>query len=416
MSSNLTEQWTQTVGVVDWFDVNKGYGFLKVIQDGEPINVFAHRSSLSGEGYKYLIAGEPVSVSYVPKVDEPGRWTATSVSPADGRRSGTVKNFDFERGFGLLVDDESGDEAFAHWSDVLAVGQRRVELEEGEKVQFDLVATPDGRLKAERIKRLDDRQPLYRFAQMSNRPGDDSTWLEPLSELAEDEPETWSYRQTPTTESHPVLRSYMIYTFQRLRLEDKIAYGEKDGRKYAGFNTGLVTPRQDEIYALFREQDPRPAGNTWRLHGFYVGNDRAILGVFQQLPEMANYFEKPTELLYDRSCSLEMDSAHIVSERLERFPAELRDNPTLAEAALISAKERALARVKRNYKTAIPVYYRGNIQLLLPLCLLKPDKADLALVVSRHGNQYRGETVLTLDMAYNNARLLTRPDREWLSP
>lgn len=73
-------------------------------------------------------------------------------------------------------------------------------------------------------------------------------------------------------------------------------------------------------------------------------------------------------------------------------------------------------RVYRNYKTAIPQFHRGEIQLLLPLCLERPDRADLALVVSRVGDCYRGDTVLTLQMAYNNARLLTRPDREWLTP
>jgi hypothetical protein len=29
---------------------------------------------------------------------------------------------------------------------------------------------------------------------------------------------------------------------------------------------------------------------------------------------------------------------------------------------------------------------------------------------------YLSSTVLTLDQAYNNARLLARPDREWLEP
>ena len=32
------------------------------------------------------------------------------------------------------------------------------------------------------------------------------------------------------------------------------------------------------------------------------------------------------------------------------------------------------------------------------------------------GNASRRSTVLTLDMAYNNARLLARPDNEWLQP
>lgn len=54
---------------------------------------------------------------------------------------------------------------------------------------------------------------------------------------------------------------------------------------------------------------------------------------------------------------------------------------------------------------------------LLPLALMDDDKVDLALVVSRYesGNGYQGETVLTLDMAYKNSRLITRPDSDWLN-
>ena len=41
---------------------------------------------------------------------------------------------------------------------------------------------------------------------------------------------------------------------------------------------------------------------------------------------------------------------------------------------------------------------------------------DLALVVSRvAGEKYQGETILTLDMAYKNSRLITRPDSDWLN-
>jgi hypothetical protein len=43
-------------------------------------------------------------------------------------------------------------------------------------------------------------------------------------------------------------------------------------------------------------------------------------------------------------------------------------------------------------------------------------RADLALSVDRVGDVYRAATVLTLDMAYNNARLIARPDRVWLEP
>ena len=64
----------------------------------------------------------------------------------------------------------------------------------------------------------------------------------------------------------------------------------------------------------------------------------------------------------------------------------------------------------------LPQYHRGQLQLLLPLCLSRPEQADLALVVVKVEQVYRGSTVLTLDMAYNNARLIARPDTEWLDP
>lgn len=94
----------------------------------------------------------------------------------------------------------------------------------------------------------------------------------------------------------------------------------------------------------------------------------------------------------------------------------MQSDKLILQGSIESAVNAAKRRVKRNYKTAIPQYNRGRVQLLLPLCITSRDKADLALVVSRENQVYRGETVLTLDMAYNNARLLARPDREWLDP
>ena len=48
--------------------------------------------------------------------------------------------------------------------------------------------------------------------------------------------------------------------------------------------------------------------------------------------------------------------------------------------------------------------------------MTSPSQVDLALTVSREGDVYLASTVLTLDMAYNNARLVARPDSDWLTP
>lgn len=68
---------------------------------------------------------------------------------------------------------------------------------------------------------------------------------------------------------------------------------------------------------------------------------------------------------------------------------------------------------------AIPHWYGNKIQLLLPLILTNEEGiADVALVVDRDDDRkiYRGVTILTMDKAYIDARLITKPDDAWLNP
>lgn len=141
------------------------------------------------------------------------------------------------------------------------------------------------------------------------------------------------------------------------------------------------------------------------------------LNKFPSLPNMAHYFEDPLILVFDTRKELRVNVEHVVANNLERFPADLQQmNPYGLQNIVKGAIDSALERVKRNYKTAIPQYYQGSVQLLLPLSLTNPSRADLALVVERFSDFYRAATYLTLDMAYNNARQLARPDRDWLAP
>ncbi len=277
--------------------------------------------------------------------------------------------------------------------------------------KYDGFGGDNGKKQAGRIKRLDARPELLQFANM----GPEDRWTEKLAAIADDE--NWDYRRMPTGE-RPILAAYLLWTFDRLKQEDKIAYGHSGIRPVAGFNTGLVTARQEPVIALFsdnhRPGDPR----QWVLDGFFPESDTRVLGKFDRLPELANYFDDPGVLLYDRRCELVINVEHIVHDNISRFPKELNGNEFAAQQLLESARRTTEQRVYRNYKAAIPQFYLGEVQLLLPICLIEPGKADLALVVSRPngGRQYRGSTVLPLDWAYKNARLICRPDSEWLIP
>lgn len=49
-------------GKVKWFNPRKGYGFIATA-DGR--DIFVHYSSISGDGYKTLVEGDPVTFDVV---------------------------------------------------------------------------------------------------------------------------------------------------------------------------------------------------------------------------------------------------------------------------------------------------------------------------------------------------------------
>lgn len=236
--------------------------------------------------------------------------------------------------------------------------------------------------------------------------------IETLSTIAE--PEDWGWKKAESSHDKPILRNYLAYTYRRIAEEKKIAITPDE--EHACFNLGLISPAQEPIYILFNRNKLDGVSHYWHFWRF-ARRGEWELNKFPSLPEMAHYFDDPSCLVYDSKKELRTNIEHIISDNIERFPESLKQMNSYGLQNLVKgAIDSAVERVKRNYKTAIPQYYQGSIQLLLPLTLLEPQTADLALVVERFSDFYRGATCLTLDMAYNNARQLARPDRDWLAP
>lgn len=90
------------------------------------------------------------------------------------------------------------------------------------------------------------------------------------------------------------------------------------------------------------------------------------------------------------------------------------------EVALDAAVKRTRQRIKWNYKTVVPAYYpkRDTINPLVPLSfgMASLSASDVALVLSYDAKHkcYLGMTILSNAMAYKNARLICRPNAEWL--
>lgn len=294
---------------------------------------------------------------------------------------------------------------------------------------------------------------LELFAYLGNR----YNFLSELSRkaLAED----WEFANSELPDFY-ILGKYIQYTFYRLKLEDKICISFDNS--FAAFNTGLVDPHYDDIFACFV---PNAESTTvpWKFEGFCIAGERGLgkrlVEYFNPLPQTASYFARKEDLLFDLDKPLVPDHHHIIIDNIARLPLGFlqdqfygcREETALVEQLaathdhrqktelyaqlqgllenntklfnrlryrLEDAIELARKQVRWNFKTAIPSYYpRGNsMNLLLPLELEEDNKAGAVLVVelTPSGN-YQGQTILTMQQAYIDARLICRPNSEWLT-
>lgn len=231
-----------------------------------------------------------------------------------------------------------------------------------------------------------------------------------IQNLARMSPEQWSFGGTGDM---GILKSYLEHTFHRLLEEGKV----KETKTCAIFHTGLLNAYYQPIYAYF-VPNLIPDRQPWFLDGFYTDYNLLMMGI-TELPERANYFTNPAELVFDTRLEVIPQYEHIFGdkENLYRLPEHMRDG-TIGMQLFDGALRQTRRMLEADYRTAIPQYYNRTIQLLIPICLQSPGKPDLALacVKTSDGSRYLGRTCLTLRMAYNNARLIARLDSGWLSP
>ena len=156
----------------------------------------------------------------------------------------------------------------------------------------------------------------------------------------------------------------------------------------------------------------------WYFSRFFRKGENEVKR-YTVLPEMAFYWDDPTKLVFDTRKELIVNVEHIIQDNKARFLEPFSSMSDYQLQLIVDGSVKAAKdRLRRNYKIAVPQYFvtAGTIQLLIPLCLSAQDNADLAIVVEDYGTMYRASTCLTLDQAINNARLLARPDRDWLNP
>jgi Domain of unknown function (DUF3825) len=240
-------------------------------------------------------------------------------------------------------------------------------------------------------------------------------------------PETWD---DDDSGRHPILFNYFKYYFRRVHEEGLwVEATSRSGAKIAAFDTGLLSRHFQPIYAVF-EANRNPDRQPWVHKEWASPSSVQGRGFDVRAMRRALFFSNPAEVVYDPRLEVLPNLEHIVDENVDRYPLELQDDAYGREARLEKAIRVAAARARSNWRLAAPQFYwpagggDGRVQLLLPLELMTPGQVDMALVLDRSPSYsedpeatnacYRAYTVLPLEWAYRNARLITRPEAYWL--
>jgi CspA family cold shock protein len=151
-------------GVIKWFDVSKGYGFI--IPDNGGTDVLLHVTCLRRDGYQTAYEGTRIvcealarpkgmqafrilsmdESTAVHPAEQPAR-THVSVTPTSGLERAVVKWFNRLRGFGFLTRGEGTPDIFVHMETLRRYGM--TELRPGQTILVRHGPGPKGLMAAE---------------------------------------------------------------------------------------------------------------------------------------------------------------------------------------------------------------------------------------------------------------------------
>lgn len=239
--------------------------------------------------------------------------------------------------------------------------------------------------------------PLREFTQFAEL----GPWQPLLSQLATlAQPEPWGHELVG-------LREYLAVTFHRLAHERKIVTS-RDGQ-FAAFDTGLLTPYAQRIFANFVANDSIV---PWRLNGFSTHSN------VQPVPEPATYVCELQHFMLMEPCTVRLGRT-LRKQEAARIASD-------AGMTLESQVEKSVVRARRSYRMVTPAYdpQAEEMRLLLPLALEVPNMVDQALVLealdcaegdaAHQGPRYEAKAILSLERARTCARAVSAELPSWL--
>jgi hypothetical protein len=184
-----------------------------------------------------------------------------------------------------------------------------------------------------------------------------------------------------------------------------------------------------DLLATFQRYKPRSDSSSvhearpdWVYKGCHPSNHWQYRNLFgTRIPKIAWYSKDSRDYVFNTSYGLDKEAFDHLFERAKQRAGLPNAPDEVIRNYLRGAIENLVPKIERNYKIAIPVYYveEKRMQLLLPFFSARGDPGDVSsFLVEREDENhcYRLKTIFDLDQAYFSARLITRPDKDWLNP
>lgn len=276
---------------------------------------------------------------------------------------------------------------------------------------------------------------FYPKTMSGGQPDYDAPFIE-IAKKTYDSLDAWYFQQDKFKTKNainppPKLRNYLNYTFKRLCELEKEESGKyfiiSQDENYIGFNTGLQDSHLNDLYMIFQKNTKNQNSidkkyPDWIYRATTTSSDPTYYtrNFGNCSSNIAWYSDDSRDYVFNTKYHLDTNIVgHTFSRAKERSGFDENCTDDVVRTYLDGALHGLIPKINRNYKTAIPMYYVEDkkMQLLLPFPSVNSKDISCFLVERDDDLQrYTIKTVLDMDQAYYCARLITRPDKEWLNP
>lgn len=251
--------------------------------------------------------------------------------------------------------------------------------------------------------------------------GKDEEFNNKLKFLAENivEKENWDLEEKNDIR---ILRRHILLTFARCKEQSKILYSNDN--EYCATNTSLLSEYGGkDVMMVFKKNayrdcfDKNPYQKEWYLWAFKTSADRDYMDIFKgKVPEMATYTDNVEDFFFNPNINIEVDIEHIVEDNWERINKNIALPKEVVQYMIPGVIDVAIKKAKRNYRLVIPEYHHDKIGYIMPIIFpIGDDKyTTMALIIEKLENIYRANTIFDVKSAYSKARILMKPETNWL--